>query len=162
MHDRYLLLSDPRPGTLGSLSQLTACLALQLGLSWALPSPAAICKSFCSSCQRALGRAQEAADLGLYQLAIFRQCPSTTQPPPWVTHSRCGLVGHQSPTEAHSPTESFSVVLVPAQQLLCYSCSQSSKPTQPTGKSPHWHTNSNQGSAIRYTQEGTHSQHTVH
>ena len=44
-------------------------LGLQLGLSQATSSPAqvaAICRSLCSSCQVAWGRAQAAADLGLH------------------------------------------------------------------------------------------------
>ena len=54
----YLLLSSPRPGTRGSLG-------LQLGFSRAPPSPAqvaATCRSFCSLCQVAPGRAPAVAD----------------------------------------------------------------------------------------------------
>ena len=43
-------------------------LCLQLGLSWALPSPAqvaAICRSLCSSCRWASGKTQVVADLDL-------------------------------------------------------------------------------------------------
>ena len=107
LHSPNLLLSSPRPRTNDSQPQFTACPLLGTFQDQYKYQPPA--DLFCNSCHMAQGRAQVAANIGLHLPVNLRarspndQLLTTlehlTQSPQPTTHSRCGVMRHQSPTE---------------------------------------------------------------